>query len=191
MYYRRFLLLSVCLACAAATAQDARSGTSTSKITNEFIQRQFGSTCTLIEGQAPMFADMDGDGVEDLVVAAKCVNPMADQAEHNFVVLDPYYDFFGYGNPKITSSFAADDPADKGKVVLVIHGSGPEAWYSPKAKFALINLSFKQVSVKKLAMKKKKIEAIYTEETGADQFVAVIFWDGKKYKYEPMGSSLE
>jgi hypothetical protein len=33
--------------------------------------------------------------------------------------------------------------------------------------------------------------AIYVEETGSDQMTSVIFWDGKRYKYEPLGSSLE
>jgi hypothetical protein len=106
-------------------------------------------------------------------------------------VIDPYYSFFGYGDPKITSSFITDDPAVKGRVVLVIHGNGSEAWHSPKAKFVIINLSFKQVSVKKMMLKKKKIMAIYTQEASGDQMVAAIFWDGKKYKYQPMGSTLE
>jgi hypothetical protein len=177
----------------AATAQVAgsRNAPPASKINNEFIQRQFGATCTLIAGEAPMFADMDGDGVEDLVIAAKCTNPMTDQAQFGFTVLDPYYEFYGYGDPKITSSFITDDPADKGRVVLVIHGSGPEAWYSPKAKFVLINLAFKEMAVKKMMLRKRKLMAIYTEETGSEQNIAAIFWDGKKYKYLPMGSTLE
>ena len=44
----------------------------------------------------PQFvADMDGDGIEDLVVAAKCKNPMADKAEYTFVVADPYNSALG------------------------------------------------------------------------------------------------
>jgi len=191
MVCRRFaLLLFVALTCFTASAQAPDSRRET-KIDNDFLQKQFGATCTLIEGEQPAFADMDGDGVEDLVIAAKCTNPMVDQTEYNFVVVDPYYSFFGYGDPKITSSFITDDPAIKGRVVLVIHGSGAETWHAPKAKFALINLSFKKVRVKKMMLKKKKITAIYTEESGGDQMVAAIFWDGKKYKYMPMGSTME
>jgi hypothetical protein len=173
---------------AVAQVADLRRET---RINNDFVQKQFGSSCTLIDDQPPAFADMDGDGVEDLVIAAKCTNPMVDQTEHGFLVVDPYYAFFGYGDPKITSSFITDDPAIKGRVVLVIHGSGVETWHAPKAKFALINLSFKKISVKKMMLKKRKITAIYTEESGGDQMVGAIFWDGKKYKYMPMGSTME
>ncbi len=174
---------------AAAQATDSRSREF--KIDNDFVQKQFGSTCTLIENQTPMMGDMNGDGVEDLVMAARCTNPMIDQTEHNFIVLDPYYAFFGYGNPKITSGFVSDDQANKGMVVLVIHGQGAETWHSPKEKFVLINLSYKQISVKKMMLRKKTIMAIYTQETDGNQSIAAIFWDGKKYRYEPMGSALE
>jgi len=183
------LPLLLLLMCGVSAAQEPSSRLAP-KVDNDFVQREFGSSCTMVDGQSAVAADINGDGVEDLVVPARCSNPMIDQAEHRFTVLDPYYDFFGYGDPKITSSFITDDPANKGLVVLVIHGSGPEAWYSPKAKFVLINLAFKQVSVKKMALGKKKLMAIYTEETGAERNVAAIFWDGKKYKYEPMGSTL-
>jgi hypothetical protein len=46
--------------------------------------------------------------------------------------------------------------------------------------------------VKKLAIKKKRlIMGIYAEETGGDQATSVVFWDGRKYKYQPLGSSME
>jgi len=192
MSYRSWTLLTlIFLSCLSASPQTSDSKAREFKIDNDFVQKQFGSTCKLVDGQPPMLADMNGDGVEDLVLAARCTNPMVDQAEHEFIVLDPYYAFYGYGNPKITSSFITEDPASKGMVVLVIHGQGAETWHSPKEKFVLINLSFKQVSLKKMMLKKKKITAIYTQETDASQSVAAIFWDGKKYRYEPMGSSLE
>src|SRR5215475_11068607 len=116
MVSRRFALLVFLTLSCFAFAQ-APASTRETKIDNDFLQKQFGATCTLIEGEQPAFADMDGDGVEDLVIAAKCTNPMVDQTEYNFVVVDPYYSFFGYGDPKITSSFITDDPAIKGRVV--------------------------------------------------------------------------
>jgi hypothetical protein len=55
-----------------------------------------------------------------------------------------------------------------------------------------VNLPFKQVVVKKMTVKKNKpIMGIFTEETGGDQMTSVIFWDGKKYRYQPLGSSME
>jgi hypothetical protein len=87
-----------------------------------------------------------------------------------------------------------DDPKLRGIDVLVIHGSGPEGWRSatPQAKFVIINVAVKRITVKKMRVKKKKTTtAIYVEEAGADQMTSVLFWDGKKYRYEPLGSSME
>jgi hypothetical protein len=161
-------------------------------VDDDFIQKQFGSTCKLMPGPPQLKADMDGDGIEDLVVAARCTNPLADQAEDNFTVIDPYNTFFGYGNTKITTQFASEDPATRGLVLLVIHGAGPEAWRAatPKAKFVIINLPFKQIAVKKLIVKKKPVMAIYAEETGGDRMTSTTFWDGKKYRYQPLGSGM-
>jgi hypothetical protein len=33
--------------------------------------------------------------------------------------------------------------------------------------------------------------AVYIEEATGDEMTAAIFWDGKKYKYEPLGSGME
>jgi hypothetical protein len=146
-------------------------------------------------GLAPLKADLDGDGVEDIVIPARCTNPMMDQAENSFAVVDPYNSFFGYGNPKVTTQFASEDPDRRGYSLLVIHGIGADAWHAaiPKAKFMIVNLPFKNVIVKKMTVKKNKkaLMGIFTEETGGDQAASVTFWDGKKYRYQPLGSSME
>ena len=163
-------------------------------VDNDFVQKQFGSTCWLMPGPPPLTADLDGDGIEDVVIVARCSNPLMDQTENNYKVVDPYNAFFGYGDPKITSQFASEDPQSRGLSLLIIHGSGPEAWRSatPKAKFIVINLPFKQIALKKLAERKKTITAIYAKESReAEGTVSVVFWDGKKYKYRPIGSSME
>lgn len=161
-------------------------------VDNDFVQKEFGATCAMV-GISPLMADMDGDGIEDIVIPARCTNPMMNEAENNFVVVDPYNSFFGYGNPKITTQFASENPERRGFALLVIHGSGEQAWRSsaPKAKLMIINVPYKDVMIKKLAVKKKQHMAIYVEETGGDQMTSVLFWDGKKYRYEPLGSSLE
>ncbi len=162
-------------------------------VDNDFVQKQFGSTCTLMAGPPQMKADLDGDGVEDLVVAARCTNALVDQAENNFTVIDPYNSFYGFGDTKTTTQFASEDPAMRGLVLLIIHGAGAEAWRAatPKAKFVIINLPFRQVAVKKLTVKKKTVMAIYAEETGSERMTSATFWDGKKYRYQPIGSSME
>jgi hypothetical protein len=187
----RFLILGLALTSIALAQQNPPP--STSAVDDDFIQKQFGSTCKLMPGPPQLKADLDGDGIEDLVVAGHCTNPLADQAEDNFTVIDPYNAFYGYGNTKITTQFASEDPVTRGLVLLVIHGAGPEAWRAaaPKAKFVIINLPFKQIAVKKLSVKKKTVMAIYAEETGGDRMTSATFWDGKKYRYQPIGSSME
>jgi hypothetical protein len=164
-----------------------------SNVDNDFVQKEFGSTCTLIAGPPVLTGDLDGDGIEDAVIVAKCKNPLMDQAENNFAVVDPYYSFFGYGNTRVTTQFASEVPEERGISLLVIHGAGPEAWRSPtpKAKFIIINMPFKQIGLKKMVLKKKSVMALYIEETGADQMTSAIFWDGKKYRYVPIGASME
>jgi hypothetical protein len=196
----RNLLLAIFLAsviCQPARAQQpaAPSAGGTETVDNDFIQKRFSSTCTVLPGTQPLIADLDGDSIQDLVIVAHCKNPMIDQTENNFDVVDPYNSFYGYGDTKVTSQFASEDPSLRGLVLLVIHGSGAEAWRSdtPKAKFIILNLPFKRVTVKKLRVKKKKkpTMAIFAEESGSDQMNSVIFWDGKHYKYQPLGASQE
>jgi hypothetical protein len=185
----RFMVSGLVLSWLAVAQQPPSS----SPVDNNFVQKQFGSTCTLMSGPPQLKADMDGDGIEDLIIAARCTNALVDQAENNFAVIDPYNAFYGYGNTKITTQFASEDPATRGLVLLVIHGTGAEAWRAatPKAKFEIINLPFRQIAVKKLAVKKKTVMAIYAEETGGDRMTSATFWDGKKYRYQPIGSSMQ
>ena len=163
-------------------------------VTNELIHKQFGDNCSLLPGPPQFVADLDDDGVDDLLVAAKCKNPMADKDEYSFVVADPYNGFLGYGDVKVTSTFASDEPDRRGISLLIIHGADKDAWRAekPKAKFLLINLPFKTLTVKRLAQKKKTILGIYMEEQGeGEDTSSVIYWDGKKYKYQQLGSTLE
>lgn len=189
----RCICLLLVLGIAPAALAQTSAKTHTNAVNNEFIQKQFGATCTMLAGPPTYTADLDGDGTEDAVIVAKCTNPLMDETENNFTVIDPYNSFFGYGDTKATSQFASEDPLARGRVLLIIHGAGAEAWHSdtPKAKFVIINLPFKQIAVKKLMVKKKPVMAIYAEETSADQMTSTIFWDGKKYRYQPLGSGLE
>jgi hypothetical protein len=163
-------------------------------VTNEYIHKEFGDNCSLLEGPAQFVGDLDGDGVDDLVVAARCKNPMADSGEYGFHVSDPYDTYFGYGNVKVTSGFISEDPQRKGVVLLIVHGVGPEAWRSDKAKpkFLLINLSFSSLTVKRLTLRKRTVLGIYMEEQAeGEEMSSVVFWDGKKYRYQSLGSTLE
>jgi hypothetical protein len=192
------LLLPALIASAASKKQPppppAPAAAPSPAVTNDFIHKQFGDNCSLLAGPPQFVGDLDDDGVDDLVVAAKCKNPMADRDEYNFVVADPYDSFLGFGDVKVTSTFASDEPERRGVGLLIIHGDGKDAWRAekPKAKFLLINLPFKTLTVKRLTLKKRTVLGIYMEEQGeGEDTSSVVFWDGKKYRYQILGSALE
>jgi hypothetical protein len=191
MWSRIALLL---LICACAHAQTTTTAAAPLPIDNDFLHQQFGNSCSLEPGWAPVTGDLNGDGVEDVVIVARCKNPLIDQGDKDFRVIDPLDAFYGYGNTKITMAFGQEDPRLRGLSLLVIHGTGPDAWRSanPQAKFVIVNLAVKTIAIKKMKVGKKRFRtAIYVEEATGDQMTSAIFWDGKKYRYEPMGSSME
>jgi hypothetical protein len=200
--YRRILLPALaCLLASIAVAQKkqmpdppAHAKSPSPAVTDDFIKKQFGDSCTLLSGPPQFVADLDGDGVDDVVVAARCKDPMADRDEYEFLVADPYHAFFGYGNVQITSTFASDEPERKGVCLLIVHGDGKDAWRAekPKAKFLMIDLPFKTLSVKRFALKKRTILGIFMEEAGeGDETSSVLFWDGKKYRYQQLGGLMD
>jgi len=189
MWSRIFFFLAISSWAAAQAKAPAAAS-----VDNDFIHQQFSSTCNLEPQWAPLTADLNGDGVEDLVVVARCKNPLIEQDDKNYRVIDPLDSFYGYGNTKITTAFGQDDPRLRGICLLIVHGSGPEAWRSatPGAKFVIINIAVKTVAVKKMRISKKRTTtAIYLEEQTGDEMTSAIFWDGKKYRYDQLGSGME
>ena len=141
-----------------------------------------GSAGQPLKGAAPIVlltGDLDGDGVEDAVIVAKSVSPMADEQPFAYKVIDPYDAYFGYGNPKFTSQFAASDK-DSQRLLLIVH-----SWRSekPKAKFVVINLPFDNLSIQRGTLKKKSRAFLTATEVGIMQ--SILLWDGKKYRYSP------
>jgi hypothetical protein len=190
------MLFSLAVMWTAAVPANAQTTRTTAKPVSlaEFVIQQFGSTCTPLPATRVQTGDLDGDGIEDAVIAARCLNPLPDQADHNFTVIDPYNEFYGYGNVKVTSGFVTDTREQRGLCVLIIHGAEAGAWraVAPRAKFIVINLPFETVAVKRLALKKKTVSAVFAEDPGEGTgIISAVFWDGKKYRYMPMGSSLE
>src|SRR5277367_1549088 len=190
-----FLALTLCLMVVPALAQKpaSDSNSDSKKIDDDFVHQQFGDQFTFISSVGAAVGDLDGDGVEDVVIAARCKNPLLDQGEHDYKVIDPYYSYFGYGNPKLTTTFSEGDPMRRGLVVLIIHGTGPTAWRSatPKAKYVVVNLPYRNISIRKMTVGKKSIEAVFVEESGDMGESSAIFFDGKKFRYVPMGGDMQ
>jgi hypothetical protein len=182
-----FLLIA-----SAAIAQSTPPASA--KIDNDFVHQQFGDSCNVETQWQPLTADLNGDGVEDLVFVARCKNPLIDQDEKNYRVIDPMDSFYGYGNTKITTGMGQEDPRLRGICLMVIHGAGTDAWRSPtpQAKFVIINVAVKTMTLKKMKISKKRTTtAIYVEESTGDEMTSAIFWDGKKYRYDPLGSAMD
>jgi len=171
----------------SATTSNAPDGATLAKI----IKNQFGHGYKAFPDFAPLIADFDGDGVEDLAVAAKAVNPLLNAVEYHYAVIDPYNSFFGYGNPKVMMEFGADDPRQQGHVILILHGAKDGGWHAikPKAKFVVVNLPYNKLTLSHVLLHKKPIGAVAAEEP--DRVSSLVYWNGKKYKYEPMGADAD
>jgi hypothetical protein len=174
----------------ASVQQPAVVSAPARSVDEAFLRKQFGEEFALTPVSTPYMRDVDGDGVEDLVIVARSKKPMLDAAEHSYKVVDPFYDFYGYGDPKLTATFGSEELMQTNLVILIIHGAGTEAWRSdtPKAKFVIINVPLKKVSVRRLQLRKKQINAIFAEEADSSAGDSVVYWDGKQYKYQPIGT---
>ena len=102
-------------------------------------------------------ADFDGDGVEDVVIAADSDDPMPDSYEYKYQVSDPYNSFFGFGDPRQTANMSHYDPGHTHDL-LIIFGRRTRrlASATPKAKFVLINVPFDSFELGRLLIKKNK-----------------------------------
>jgi protein-disulfide isomerase len=153
------------------------------------VKQQFGPTFTLPAKFATtmIVADFNGDGVEDVALVANSKDPMPDSYSFKYEVADPYHAYFGFGNPRLTSSFSADP--EHAHHLLIIFGSGKEGWHAatPKAKFVLINVPFDSVELGRLLISKKKPPIFVIKALEAQIMDSAIFWDAKKkrWRWEP------
>ena len=152
----------------------------------ELVKKQFGPTYTVVDDFSPVLltGDLNGDSLEDAVIVGRCKNPLVDAQGFSYKVLDPHHAYFGFSDPKVTYEFNLRDPL-RNRFLLVIHGAGPDAWRAatPKEKFVLINVPFDHLGIGRILVKKKVLWAISAEESSV--MTSAVFWDGKKYKWEP------
>jgi len=151
--------------------------------TAEFVAANFGPAFSIIEKYPTIVGDLDGDGLEDaIIVLTRKDNPLLDEAEFHYKVIDPYDEYFGFGDPRVTVTFNAHDP-EQVKYIAIVH-----AWRTaaPKAKYLVINLPFEKLSISKIPLKKRNVVALAAEELGG--LTSAIYWDGKKYKWDAMSA---
>jgi hypothetical protein len=141
--------------------------------------KQFGPPFKLDPTFPVAKADFDGDGTEDLLMVAISKDPLGESNHSNYKVLDPYNSYFGYGNPKVTTRFGGFGDGSH-RCILVVHNWKAE---KPKAKFVIVNLPFQKMSLGQTPYKKKSLTGVFVEEVGGMN--AVVFWDGRKYRWEP------
>ncbi len=174
---RRILLVMVALT-TLSFSQDAPKA-------QEYVSAQFGADFVYLDRFPVLTGDLDGDGTEDaIIVTTRKGNPLVDEEEFNYKVIDPYDEYFGWGDPRVTTTFNAHDPQQV-KYILIIHDWRATA---PKAKLVVINLPFEKLSITRIPTKKKKNKKVVTAVSAEDLggMTSAIFWDGKKYRWSSM-----
>src|SRR6476660_10580233 len=180
----------------AACVAAAQSSQPSQPVTNDdaaqlaaLVKQQFGATFKLpAKFPTPLItADFDGDGVEDVAIVASSKEPLPDSFAFKYEVADPYHAYFGFGNPKITSTFSAD-PGHTHHF-LVIFGSGKEAWHAatPKSKFVLINVPFDTFEVGRMLISKKTPPIFVIKALESQIMDSAVWWEAKKkrWRWEP------
>lgn len=162
------LVLLFCASLAVAQQTDVQA----------LVTREFGKTFK-VDAKAPqIFADLDGDGTEDAAIVTTSEHPLTDAIDFHYSVIDPYDSYFGFGDARVTVQFSATNVGPT-RYLLVLHD-----WKkTPKAKFVIVNLPFDRLASGKVLVKKKTFTSIHAIEAGGLE--SDVYWDGKKYRWEP------
>ena len=107
----KVLFLAACVAAAQSpqtsqpAAAPAAPGADPAQLST-LVKQQFGETFTVpAKFPTPLItADFDGDGVQDVAIVANSKDPLPDSYAFKYQVADPYHAYFGFGNPRLTSS---------------------------------------------------------------------------------------
>jgi hypothetical protein len=158
-------------------------------VDSAYVASQFGASFKLDPKIPPMFGDLDGDGYEDLVLVGTSGTPLLSQEQFKFKVEDPYDQYYGTGDPKITSQFTLHFDGSS-RCILIVFGwrLPPPAKPAPKqliSKFVLINTPFDSLGIVNLRFKKKDMQAVETIDRTS--LHSLVFWDGKRWRWSAQG----
>jgi len=183
MQFRIVLLLAVLWVSVSAVAQQAVSQNAKPSAEaaelQQMVAKQFGPDFTVDANFAPVKGDLDGDGVEDIAIIAITKHAMGGMGKFNYKVSDPYDSYFGVGDPKITTTMGNFGDGT-GHCILLIHDWKAE---TPKAKWVVVNVPFVKTASGQVTWKKKTVTAVTAIDM--DGMNSYVFFDGKKYRWEP------
>jgi hypothetical protein len=189
--FLEILGLLILLVGAVFLAKELSAQTAPAKVPEQVVQKpdvaalvakEFGESYKVATDIAPIFADFDGDGKQDMAVVATGDNPLMGEGSHNYKTLDPYNASFGYGNPKVTMAFNTSEKS--ARYILILH-----SWQAPLSKFVLVNVPFEKLRVGHMLKKKKAIDALEAVDVTGVQ--GAVYFDGKKYKWEIIGAETD
>lgn len=150
------------------------------------VKKQFGGEFEVMPKYPAVIGDFNGDGVQDIAVVVRSEHPLKDAAEFGFLPLSPQDEYFGYGDVRHAVQTEYERWQER-KLILVVHGVGASAWRAekPAGKFLIINVPFDDLSVTKVKLKKRMVDALDAHE--ADILSSTVYWDarGKKYRWQP------
>jgi hypothetical protein len=152
-----------------------------------YVRQQFGEGFKIDARVTPMTGDLDGDGNEDRVLVATSARPLDSQEDFHYRVLDPFDDYYGIGDPKITSQFTIHQDGSDRDLLVVEGWRLPESARKPKQlyKFVFINTPMQTIRLTRYHKKKKTRDAIdIVDNTGMRAYVE---WDGKHWRWKPHG----
>jgi len=155
-----------------------------------FLQREFGEGFQLDASEAPMFADLNGDGYEDVVLVATSARPLEAQEEHQYTVEDPYNGYFGTGNVKITSRFTLHFDGSGRDLMIVLDWRQQNPKKSKHvSKYVLINTPFERVRIASFREKKKTVQVI--EVVDSTELRSHLRLKKRHWRWSPQGESDE
>ena len=152
-----------------------------------YLLQEFGPSFKLAPKMQPLVGDLNGDGVEDIVLFATSATPLLSREQFNFRVEDPYDGYFGTSDVAITSEFTLHFDNSARDLLIVFGWRQPASAANAKrpSKFVLINTPMETASIVSLRMKKKDVKVIETIDSTT--LHSLVYWDGKKWRWTPQG----